>query len=558
MLYYDLKLEASHKTIGNVVARDVELRRISRTLKRQYNSNILVRGASGTGKSALLEALAYQIARGQIKGFENSTVIKLDTANLKKLFSQMTNPAATSDAIAYFQNAFGAMPHDTIAIIDDFDAIVPEHKFAEVAQAMQPFFEANSLRLCISANDLAAEKMREENAAFFQHFEEIALKETDSKETSEILSALSPAFEKEYGIKIPPASLKAASELAAKSGQDKKMPLAAIHFLDEALAYAKISGARELEKRHAQEIFSEKTGIPSTGIDASDISLLKNLEKELSKSVVGQSFAVQKISDIVRRGRMGLRNPNKPTGSFLFLGPSGVGKTELSKTLAKTVYGSERSFTRIDMSEFGEQHTVQRLIGAPPGYVGFEAGGQLTNAISQQPYSLLLLDEIEKAHSKIFDIFLQVLDDGRLTDGQGKTVNFSNAIVIATSNLGINEIVEHAKGDGDVNGQPFIENKLMPILLKNFRTEFLNRFDGIIVFNPLGLDDLVKVARLEIDKIEKRTAEHNIKFNIDENILRDKIAQIMDLRFGARPVKRFVEQTCESLIAAKLLEQDRI
>ncbi|MBU6447750.1 ATP-dependent Clp protease ATP-binding subunit [Patescibacteria group bacterium] len=553
MLYYDLKLEASKKTIGNVVARDVELRRIARTLKRQYNSNILVRGASGIGKSALLEALAYQIASGQIKGFENATIVKLDSANLKKLFAQMTNPAATADAIAYFQNAFISMPHGTIVVIDDFESVVPEHKFSEVNQALQPFFEANNLRLCIAINDLSAQKMREENPAFFQHFEEIALREPDNAETKQILSALSPAFEKEYGIKIPQTALAAAAEMSVKAGGGKKMPLAAIHFLDEALAFAKISGARELEKKHAQEIFSEKTGIPGASMDAADVSLLKNLETELGKSVVGQGFAVQKISDIVRRGRMGLRNPNKPTGSFLFLGPSGVGKTELSKTLAKTVYGSERSFTRIDMSEFGEQHTVQRLIGAPPGYVGFEAGGQLTNAISQQPYSLLLLDEIEKAHSKIFDIFLQVLDDGRLTDGQGKTVNFSNAIVIATSNLGINEIAEQARGGGDVNDSAFIEKQLMPILLKNFRTEFLNRFDGIVVFNPLCLDDLVKIARLEIEKIEKRTAEHNIKFNIDEQILREKIQQIMDLRFGARPVKRFVEQTCESLIAAKLL-----
>ncbi len=554
MLYYDLKLEASKKTIGNAVARDVELRRIARTLKRQYNNNILVRGASGTGKTSLLQALAYQISSGAIKGFENANIAQLDTANLKKLFSQMTNPAATADAIAYFQNAFNAMPDNTIAIIDDFDSVAPEHKLAEISQAMQPFFERNGLCLCISVNDLAAQKMREENPAFFQHFEEVAIKETDAKETQEILNALSPAFEKEYAIKIPQSALAAAAELSRKSGHDKKMPLSAIHFLDEALAFAKISGARELEKKHAQEIFSEKTGIPSAGLDSADISQLKNLETELEKSVIGQNLAVQKIADIVRRGRMGLRNPNRPIGSFLFLGPSGVGKTELSKILAKTVYGSERSFTRIDMSEFGEQHTVQRLIGAPPGYIGFEAGGQLTNAISEQPYSLLLLDEIEKAHSKIFDIFLQVFDDGRLTDGQGKTVNFSNSIIIATSNLGINEIVEQSKKYGDVNDPRFIENVLMPVLLRNFRTEFLNRFDAIIMFNPLGLDDLVSIAHLEIEKIEARTAEHNIKFNIDENVLRRKIMEIMDLRFGARPVKRFVEQTCESLIAAKLLE----
>ncbi|TSC66657.1 MAG: ATP-dependent Clp protease ATP-binding subunit ClpB, partial [Candidatus Doudnabacteria bacterium Gr01-1014_77] len=238
----------------------------------------------------------------------------------------------------------------------------------------------------------------------------------------------------------------------------------------------------------------------------------------------------------------------------LFLGPSGVGKTETCKVLAKTVYGSERSFTRIDMSEFSEQHTVQRLIGAPPGYIGFETGGQLTNAISEQPYSLILLDEIEKAHPKIFDIFLQVFDDGRLTDGQGKTVNFTNSIVIATSNLGIEEIVQAFKKGVDVSSASFMEKTLMPILMKNFRTEFLNRFDAIVVFNPLSIDKLVEIAELEIKKIEERVKEHNIRFNIDPEILKEKIQSINDLRFGARPVKRFVEQTCESLIAMKLLE----
>jgi ATP-dependent Clp protease ATP-binding subunit ClpB len=250
---------------------------------------------------------------------------------------------------------------------------------------------------------------------------------------------------------------------------------------------------------------------------------------------------------------MGLRNPHKPLGSFLFLGPSGVGKTELAKLLATKVYGSERHFTRIDMSEFTEQHTVQRLIGAPPGYVGFEAGGQLTNTVKHQPYSLILLDEIEKANPRIFDIFLQVFDDGRLSDGQGQVVDFTNTIVIATSNIGINEIVQ-AYTNNEPEGD-FSEKALLPILQEHFRTEFLNRFDAIIVFNPLSTEDLLKVAYLEIKKIEARTVEHGIKFNIEPQVLKKRIEQLIDLRMGARPVKRFIEQTCESLIASKLLDK---
>jgi ATP-dependent Clp protease ATP-binding subunit ClpC len=551
VFYYDLKIEAKRKAISNVVARDTEIKRIARTMQRQYNNNCLIRGESGTGKTALLEAFAYQISKGVLNGFESCLLVKLDTTNLKKTFGGLTNPETATYLITAFRN----LPENTIVFIDDFENIIVENKFSEFNQIFEPFFDRADLKLFITISEPRYIKLHEENPSFFQNFEQINLKESATKETEEILAALSPSFEKEYSIAVPKDTVKNVVNLSQKIASDKKSPLRAIHLLDEALAFAKISGAKTLDKKHVQEIFSEKTGIPSATLNSTDSSLLKNLDVEIKKNVVGQDNAIKIIADIVRRGRMGLRNPNRPTGSFLFLGPSGVGKTELSKVLAKTVYGSERAFTRIDMSEFGEQHTVQRLIGAPPGYVGFEAGGQLTNSIAEQPYSLILLDEIEKAHSKIFDIFLQVFDDGRLTDGQGKTISFTNSIVIATSNLGIEEIADGFKNNIDVNSPEYLENTLMPILMKNFRTEFLNRFDAIIVFNPLGIEDLIKIAMLEIKKIEERTKDHNIKFNIDPNVLRTKIVQIADPRFGARPVKRFIETTCEGLIAAKLLEQ---
>ncbi|MDB4939579.1 MAG: hypothetical protein JWO40_4 [Candidatus Doudnabacteria bacterium] len=551
MIYYDLKIEAKRKSIGNVVARDTELRRIARTLKRQYNNNCLIRGDSGTGKTALLEAFAYQIAENKIPGFEKYQLAKLDTTSLKRTIAGLANPEVAAHLIGAFRN----LPENTIVFIDDFENIILENKFSDFNQIFEPFFERTDLQLFITISENRYIKLHEENPSFFQNFEQINLKESDSKETSEIITALASSFEKEYGITIGPEAIATVVDLAKKISSDKKSPLRAIHLLDEALAFAKISADTKLEKLHVQEIFAEKTGIPSATLNSDDSTLLKNLEEEIQKNVVGQDPAIKIIADIVRRGRMGLRNPNRPTGSFLFLGPSGVGKTELSKVLAKTVYGSERAFTRIDMSEFGEQHTVQRLIGAPPGYVGFEAGGQLTNAIAEQPYSLILLDEIEKAHSKIFDIFLQVFDDGRLSDGQGKTINFTNSIVIATSNLGINEIAEAFTDNVDVNSPEFIEATLMPILMQNFRTEFLNRFDAIIVFNPLNIEDLIKIAMLEIQKIELRTQDHKIKFNIDPETLRSKIISIADPRFGARPIKRFIETTCEGLIAAKLLNR---
>ncbi|GAC1574288.1 MAG: hypothetical protein NVS3B9_5880 [Candidatus Doudnabacteria bacterium] len=549
MIYYDLKIESKRKAIGNVVARETELKRIARTLKRQYNNNCLILGDSGTGKSALLEAFAYQVSLNQIPGFEKVLLAKLDTNSLKKTVGQLTNP----ETAPYLIGAFRNLPADTIVFIDDLENIIVENKFSEYNQIFEPFFDRSDLRLLATMEESRYQKLREENPSFFQNFEPINLRESDTQETLEILKALSPAFKKEYAIDIPEESVKSIVELSKKITSDKKLPLRSIHFLDEALAFAKISQASKLEKSHVQEIFAEKTGIPSATLSNNDSTLLKSLEDDVKRNVVGQDPAVKIISDIVRRGRMGLRNPNRPTGSFLFLGPSGVGKTELSKVLAKTVYGSERAFTRIDMSEFGEQHTVQRLLGAPPGYVGFEAGGQLTNSIAEQPYSLILLDEIEKAHSKIFDIFLQVFEDGRLTDGQGKTINFTNSIIIATSNLGINEIAEAFTAGRDVNSGEFIEQTMMPILMQSFRTEFLNRFDAIIVFNPLSVGDLLKIALLEVKKIEERTKDYNIKFNIDPEVLRSKIISLSDPRFGARPVKRFIETTCENLIAQSVL-----
>jgi ATP-dependent Clp protease ATP-binding subunit ClpC len=549
MIYYDLKIEAERHGISNVVARDSELKRMVRTMIRQYNNNVAVHGSSGSGKSALIEGFAYKIAKKEIPGFEDFALVKLDSNDLKRFFSQSNH----AETYSYLSTAFKNLPENCIIFIDDFQNIFSENKFLEAAAIFEPFFERSDLRLAITFSESGYKKLREENANFLQHFEDIELKESDLKETETIINALGPSFQKEYGVKISPAAIKEATTLSKKINSDKKLPLKAIHLLDESIAFAKAGGLDELSPKEVKEIFAEKTGIPGATLNSTDKSLLKNLQAELDNNVIGQGNATKIISDVIRRSRMGLRNPNRPYGSFLFLGPSGVGKTELSKILAKIVYGSERAFTRIDMSEFGEQHTVQRLIGAPPGYVGFEAGGQLTNAIKQQPYSLILLDEIEKAHPKIFDIFLQVFDDGRLTDGQGQTINFTNSIVISTSNLGINEIVNAFRSGADINSAEFLREELMPILYKNFRIEFLNRFDAIIVFNPLSRADLLKIALLEIKKIEERTAEHNIKFNINGEVLAKKIAELEDYRLGARPIKRFVEQTCENLIALKLM-----
>lgn len=552
MIYYDLQTETQRKNIGDVACREIELLRLGRTMHRQYNNNALISGVSGIGKSALLEGFCYRLAKGKMPGFEANeySAIKLDANELHRL-------SASSDGLSQMIGGFKSIPAKTIVIIDDIHLTMNSEagKASAFEQAIQALLQRADVSVLAATNESAYQKLLADNQNFLKHFEHMALSEVDAGQTVEIINALSTSFSREYGILIEQTAAQSVAQLSRKLNSESVQPLRAIHFLDESLAYAKISGHSQLTLKDVRHVFSEKTGIPDETLTNDDRSFLTSLSQTLRAKVIGQDHAVEVISDVIQRSRMGLRNPQRPYGSFLFLGTSGVGKTELAKSLAQVVYGSERSFTRIDMSEFGEAHTVQRLLGAPPGYIGFESGGQLTNAVQERPYSLILLDELEKANPKVFDIFLQVFDDGRLTDGRGHTAQFTNSILIATSNLGVNEIIEGYKAGVNLNSPEFISETLMPILLQSFRPEFLNRFDAIIVFEPLGTEELLSIAQLEIKKIEQRVAEHDIHFDISPEILRSKVAELSDLRLGARPIKRFIEQTCERLIAMKLLEQ---
>jgi ATP-dependent Clp protease ATP-binding subunit ClpC len=552
MIFYDLQREAQRKTIGDVVCRDIELLRLGRTVRRQYNNNALIRGVPGIGKSALLEGFCYRLALGKIPGFlaNEYTPIKLEASELRRF-------SASAEGLSQIIGGFKSLPAKTIVIIDDIHLAIgtESDKSSALEQIIQNLLQRPDVSVLAAITENAYQKLLSDSQNFLKLFEQIELKETDIAQTAEITAALGPAFAKEYGIGIGSAAALTAAQLSRKMQSGASQPLRAIHFLDESLAYAKINGHEELSIADIRHVFSEKTGIPDETLSGNDREFLNGLGQTLRAKVIGQDYAVEAVADVIQRSRMGLRNPHRPYGSFLFLGTSGVGKTELAKTLAQVVYGSERSFTRIDMSEFGEAHTVQRLLGAPPGYIGFESGGQLTNAVQERPYSLILLDEIEKANAKIFDIFLQVFDDGRLTDGRGQTAQFTNSILIATSNLGVAEIMQGFENGENLNSPEFISEKLMPVLLRRFNPEFLNRFDAIIVFEPLGTEELLKIAQLEIKKIEQRVAEHDIHFDISPEILRTKIIEVADPRMGARPIKRFVEQTCERLIAMKLLEE---
>jgi ATP-dependent Clp protease ATP-binding subunit ClpB len=303
------------------------------------------------------------------------------------------------------------------------------------------------------------------------------------------------------------------------------------------------------------EVVSKWTGIPVSKMLEGEKQKLLCMEDNLHKRVVGQQTAIHAVANAVRRSRAGLAAPNRPNGSFLFLGPTGVGKTELCKTLAEFLFDSQDAMVRLDMSEFMEKHSVARLVGAPPGYVGYEEGGYLTEAVRRRPYSVMLLDEVEKAHPDVFNILLQVLEDGRLTDSQGRTVDFRNTVIVMTSNLGSDVIQEMAMAN---KSQDDIRNEVMAVVGRHFRPEFINRIDEIVVFDPLNKDQIHSIAAIQIDHLRKRLAEKDLSMRLDESVM-DKLSEAgFDPIYGARPLKRTIQQLVENPLSQKLLAGDFI
>jgi ATP-dependent Clp protease ATP-binding subunit ClpB len=298
------------------------------------------------------------------------------------------------------------------------------------------------------------------------------------------------------------------------------------------------------------EVVAAWTGIPAGRLLEGETQKLLRMEEELGQRVVGQSEAVREVSDAVRRSRAGIADPNRPTGSFLFLGPTGVGKTELAKALAEFLFDDERAMVRIDMSEYSEKHSVSRLVGAPPGYVGYEEGGQLTEAVRRRPYSVILLDEVEKAHPEVFDILLQVLDDGRLTDGQGRTVDFRNAILILTSNMGSQFLID--------TETPFEERKeqVLGVVRQQFRPEFLNRLDAMVMFNPLDREELMRIAGIQIEQLQHRLEDRRITIELTEEAKQWLVNKGFDPIYGARPLRRLVQTAVGDKLAVAILSGD--
>lgn len=541
--YYDLREEASAERLRAVVGRTEEMERLSRIIGRRMNSNVLIVGQSGVGKTSLVYGWMRRLSR---RPHSDIALLQMKVEHLHAL-DEDGNAERLQDALS-------TLP-PCILFIDDFGREVQQN--TPLIHSIQRLYKRTLRRpdvhviLTLETHEYAW--LLREHTAFVQMFETVTLKEQSSDEYTRILESMVPHVNSLHRVIIPDSALREVVTSAERFPTLGQLPRSAIHLLDECISHSAAKKRKILTADSVAEVVEAKTGVPRARLGKDELRGVKILEESLNARIVDQGSAIRKIATALQRAKLGLKNPHRPMGSFLLLGPSGVGKTETAKCVAEIMFGRAESFTRFDMSEFQQDHTVQRLIGAPAGYIGYEEGGALTNALRKEPHSLILLDEIEKAHPKVFDIFLQVLDDGRLSSGQNETVDARNAILMATSNVGVAEILRAFEERDRSDDEAFITERVMPILAQTFRLEFINRFDSILIFKPLAIPSLIRIAQLEVRKMEKRLVKHNVRFDIDSVAIEERIRNIADPRFGARPVKRFIEETCETLLMRSLL-----
>lgn len=541
--YHDLRRAATERRLPLAIGRTTDMERLDRHLGRSLNSNVLLVGESGAGKTALAYSWMRRAARDP--RYDDYALVQFDAVHLS-LLDDRTLQARLAEALAHLPAA--------VVLLDDIGRDIGRDTQAatRAARLYRHLLSRADVHVIMTLTPAEHTLLEHEHPAFMRLFETMRLKEQSDFEHVRILGQKLPRLNRRTRRIVPDTVLRDIVAQARRFPALGTLPRAGIALLDETLAHAASKGERVATATHVGAIVEAQTGVPAAAHGA-DTVRAKRLAGELNRRIVGQADATNRIAATIQRASLGLRNPNRPLGSFLLLGPSGVGKTETAKTVAELVFGRAEAFTRIDMSEFQQEHSVGRLIGAPPGYVGYEEGGALTNALSRNPYSLVLLDEIEKAHPKVFDIFLQALDDGRLTSGRNETVDARHAIFMATSNAAVSAILDACAAGADLDDEAFVRDHALPALTQTFRPEFINRFDAVLVFRPLSVPQLVDIAQLEIRKLESRLSQHRVRFDIDTETLTRRIEQLADPRFGARPIKRFVEETCETLLAETLL-----
>ncbi len=564
---YDLTSAAREGKLDPVVGRDVEIARVIEILGRRKKNNPMLIGEPGVGKSAIVEGIAQKIATGDISAaLAKKRILSLDIASVvagtkyrgdfeKRLKSIIQEASENPDIILF---------------IDEFHTIVGAGGASgslDAANMLKPALARGEFQ-CIGATTLDEfTKIVEKDGALDRRFQKIVVEPTGVAESIEILKHLQPKYEDFHGINYTDEAVEAAVRLTDRYITDKSLPDKAIDALDEAGSMVRLSlakkksGEKTVTAEDIASVVSKMTGIPVNKVAESEGNRLVKMRDRLKQRLIGQDEAVDKVVRAIQRNRAGLKDPHRPIGTFLFFGPTGVGKTQLARSLAEYLFDSEENLVRIDMSEYMEKFSVSRLIGAPPGYVGYEEGGQLSERVRRKPYCVVLLDEIEKAHPDIFNLLLQVMDEGRLTDSNGRTVDFKNTIVIMTSNVGSREIEEYGSGIGFATAGKNVEMDRRSVVekavKKAFPPEFINRVDDQVYFNALNRENIEAIIDIELKDLRQRALEAGYKLVITPSAKRFIADAGYDPAFGARPLKRAVMRYVEDPVSEFIIS-DRI
>jgi len=541
-----------------VVGRDAEIRRVVQILGRRTKNTPVLIGESGVGKTTIAEGLARKIVAGEVPEFlKNRYVLSLDMGSL---MAGAKFRGDFEDRLRMTLNEVSNSKGRIILFIDDLHNIARLGSSGGMAgDILKPALARGGVQLIGATTIAEYRKLIEPDAALERRFQCITVEEPTEMETVEILRGLRSDYETHHRVEISDEALAAAANLAHRYIPDRFLPDKAVDLLDEAASLVRMetstnghgdAGRASVGREEIASVVSAWTGIPVNRMLKDEAERLLSMEEALHQRVIGQEPAVEAVSEAVRRARAGLADPRRPIGSFIFLGPTGVGKTELARALAEYLFDDEDAMVRLDMSEYMESHAVSRLVGSPPGYVGYEEGGQLTEAIRRRPYSVMLLDEVEKAHPDVFNMLLQILEDGRLTDNKGRTASFDNAVIIMTSNVG----AELIPGAGEMlRAYDETHGHLMQRLHTFFRPEFLNRVDEVIVFHALGEGELIRIADLLLERVRTLAAAQGISLRFSMEVKRRIAAEGADSNFGARPLRRAIQKLIESPLSKEII-----
>ena len=550
----DLTDLAAGGAFDPVVGRTEEIRRAIQILSRRSKNNPVLVGEPGVGKTAVAEGLAMCVAQGQAPAeLKNKRIVSLDIPAMLAGTKYRGDFEERVKSVLRDVRRAG----DIILFIDELHTIIgagSAEGAIDAANILKPALGRGEVQIIGATTPEEYRRHIEKDAALERRFQPVKVGEPDREQTMEMLRSVRTPLERHHGVRLTAGAMRAAYELSVRYINDRFLPDKAIDLLDEAAAAVHVAGERiTVETQDVAQVVSMWTGVPVTGLDADESLRLLTLEKQLRERIIGQDEAVSAVARAIRRGRVGLKDPGRPVGSFLFLGPTGVGKTELCRALAATVYGDEGAIIRLDMSEYMEKHSVSRLIGSPPGYVGYEEGGQLTEKVRRKPYSVVLFDEIEKAHEDVWNILLQILEDGVVTDSQGRRVDFKNTVIVMTSNLGSSYILEGIK-DGRITEEARAQVNLL--LKQSFRPEFLNRIDDIVFYKPLDKEEIFKITDLMLEDIRKRLKERRLDVKLTDRAKNYLADTGYDPQYGARPLKRLLSSKLETLLARKIIEGD--